>query len=83
MILAIKTFKTLNCEGLARVDFFLTKNGKVLVNEINTLPGFTDISMYPKLWQASGIPEDKLMDRLIDLAIERFDKEKKLKPTVK
>lgn len=80
--LAIQTFQALNCEGLARVDFFLKKNGKVLVNEINTIPGFTNISMYPKLWEASGLPQTKLLDRLIDLAIERFHKEQRLKTTV-
>lgn len=81
--LAIKTFQTLNCEGLSRVDFFLKKNGDVLINEINTIPGFTDISMYPKLWEASGIKISKLLDRLITLAIERFEKEKKIKTSVK
>ncbi|MFA5841341.1 MAG: D-alanine--D-alanine ligase [Candidatus Paceibacterota bacterium] len=81
--LAIKTFQVLNCEGMSRVDFFLKKNGNILVNEINTIPGFTNISMYPKLWDASGVPISKLLDRLIELAIERFDKEKKLKTTVK
>ena len=81
--LAVKTFKTLNCEGMGRVDFFLAKTGKVYVNEINTIPGFTDISMYPKLWEASGIPQSKLLDILINLAIERFKKEKKLKTSVK
>lgn len=80
--LAIETFQALNCEGLSRVDFFLKKNGVVLVNEINTIPGFTDISMYPKLWEASGVPASKLLDRLIELAVERFNKEKKLKTTV-
>ena len=80
--LAIKVFQTLNCEGMGRVDCFVKKNGQVLVNEINTIPGFTNISMYPKLWEASGIPQTKLLDRLIDLAIERFEKEKKLKTTV-
>jgi len=80
--LAIKTFQVLNCEGLGRVDFFLKKNGEIFVNEINTLPGFTNISMYQKLWAASGIPQNKLLDRLIDLAIERFNKEQKLKTTV-
>ena len=80
--LAIKVFKTLSCEGMGRVDFFLKKNGEVLANEINTIPGFTKISMYPKLWEATGIPLPKLLDRLIDLAIERYNKEKKLKTTV-
>ena len=77
--LAVKTFKTLACEGMGRVDFFLKKNGDVLVNEINTIPGFTSISMYPKLWEASGISYTELIDRLIQLALERFEKEQKLK----
>lgn len=77
--LAISAFKTLCCEGMARVDFFLAKTGKVYVNEINTIPGFTKISMYPKLWEASGIPYTDLIDRLIQLAIERFEREKSLK----
>ncbi len=80
--LAIKTFLTLNCEGMGRVDFFLTEKGEIFVNEINTIPGFTNISMYPKLWAATGIPQTKLLDRLIDLAIERFEREQKLKTTV-
>jgi len=80
---AVKTFKVLGCEGLGRVDFFIKKNGQVLVNEINTIPGFTNISMYPKLWEASGIPLSQLLDILINLALERFNKEKKLKTTFK
>ncbi len=77
--LAIETFKTLSCEGLARVDFFLRNNNEIVVNEINTIPGFTAISMYPRLWQASGISYQELIDRLIQLALERFKKEKRLK----
>lgn len=77
--LAVKTFRTLSCEGLGRVDFFLKENGDILVNEINTIPGFTSISMYPKLWEASGISYSELIDRLIQLALERFEKEQKLK----
>ncbi len=80
--LAVKAFKVLNCEGMGRVDFFLKKNGGIIVNEVNTIPGFTNISMYPKLWAASGIPQSKLLDKLISLAIERHQKEKKLKTTV-
>jgi D-alanine-D-alanine ligase len=76
--LAVKTFKTLVCEGLARVDFFLKDNGDIFVNEINTIPGFTKISMYPKLWEASGISYTELIDRLIQLAIERFQEEQNL-----
>ncbi len=81
--LALKTFKVLNCEGMGRVDFFLKKDGTVLVNEINTIPGFTNISMYPKMWEASGLSLSKLLDRLIELAIERFQREQKLKTTVR
>ena len=69
--LAVKTFKTLCCEGMSRVDFFVKKDGSVLVNEINTIPGFTNISMYPKLWEASGVSYTQLIDRLIQLAIQR------------
>jgi D-alanine-D-alanine ligase len=75
---AVKVFELLNCEGLSRVDFFLKKDGSILVNEINTLPGFTNISMYPKLWEASGIPQNELLDKLIELALERSAREAKL-----
>ena len=74
---AVKAFEVLCCEGMARVDFFVRKNGDVIVNEINTIPGFTKISMYPKLWEASGISYSELIDRLIQLAIERFRRELK------
>jgi D-alanine-D-alanine ligase len=81
--LAIKTFRTLCCTGLSRVDFFLRETeggaGDVLVNEINTMPGFTRISMYPKLWEAGGISYTELISRLIDLAIQSFEREKGLK----
>lgn len=77
--LAIKAFRTLSCEGLGRVDFFLKKDGTLFVNEINTIPGFTKISMYPRLWEASGISYRELIDRLITLAFERFEREQKLK----
>ncbi len=75
---AVKVFKVLCCQGMARVDFFLRNDNEILVNEINTIPGFTKISMYPKLWEASGISYTELIDRLIQLAIERFNKEQKL-----
>jgi len=77
--LSIIVFKTLACEGFARVDFFIKKNGKVVVNELNTIPGFTSISMYPKLFEASGISYTELIDRLIRLAFERHKKESELK----
>jgi D-alanine-D-alanine ligase len=80
--LAVKVFVTLCCEGLSRVDFFLKENGDVIVNEINTIPGFTRISMYPKLWEASGIGYTELITRLIELAISRFEKERVLKTSV-
>jgi D-alanine-D-alanine ligase len=80
--IAIETYKALCCEGMARVDFFLKANGKVLVNEINTIPGFTQISMYPKMWEASGIPYTKLIDRLIQLALRRFRQEQNLRTTI-
>ena len=80
--LAMAVFKTLCCEGLGRVDFFLKGDGSIIVNEINTMPGFTRISMYPKLWEASGISYTELIDRLIELALLRFEKEKKLKTSM-
>jgi D-alanine-D-alanine ligase len=70
--LAVRAFRAIDASGLARVDFFLERGtGRILVNEINTMPGFTAISMYPKLWQASGLPFGQLVDRLIALAFER------------
>ncbi|WP_155669429.1 D-alanine--D-alanine ligase [Ornithinibacillus caprae] len=79
---AIKAFETLQCEGLARVDFFLTAEGELYVNEVNTLPGFTKISMYPKLWEISGIAYSELISKLIELAIERHQRDNDLKNTV-
>ena len=78
-ILALKAFKVLCCEGMARVDFFVTEDEKIFINEINTIPGFTSISMYPKLWEASGISYARLVDTLIKFAIERFNREQKLR----
>ena len=77
--MATKAFKVLCLEGMARVDFFLKDDGEVIVNEVNTIPGFTKISMYPKLWEASGISYTELIDRLITFAFERYQKENKLK----
>jgi D-alanine-D-alanine ligase len=68
--MAITAFEAIECWGLARVDFFV-RDDEVWINEINTIPGFTAISMYPKLWEASGLAYDDLVERLIDLAIER------------
>jgi D-alanine-D-alanine ligase len=79
---ALAAFRALDCAGLARVDFLVNaKTNRFVLNEINTLPGFTSISMYPKLWEASGIPYPALLDRLIELAIERFRTKKDLKTT--
>ena len=69
--MAARVFEVLECEGMARVDLFLESDGRLLVNEINTIPGFTAISMYPKLWELSGIAPRELVTRLIDLALER------------
>jgi D-alanine-D-alanine ligase len=77
--LAVKAFQTLCCEGLARLDFFLREDGEPLINEINTMPGFTKNSMYPKLWEAAGIGYTELISRLIEMAMKRFAKEKPLK----
>jgi len=68
---AVDAFRSLDCCGMARVDFFVTKKDQVYLNEINTIPGFTSISMYPKLWEASGLSYPDLLDKLIQLAIER------------
>jgi len=77
--LAIRTFQVLECYGLARVDFFLTARGRLLVNEINTLPGFAAVSMYPKLWHASGLAGGDLVTRLIELALLRHARRARLK----
>ena len=70
--LAVECYQAVGCEGMARVDFLMeTKTGQFYVNEINTVPGFTSISMFPKMWEAAGIPYPKLIDRLIELALER------------
>jgi len=71
--LAVRAFIALDCAGMARADFLLDRqSGQVYLNELNTIPGFTSISMYPKLWEASGLPYPRLLDRLIELALERF-----------
>ncbi len=76
--MAIAAFKAVDCSGLGRVDFLMDpQSGKIYVNEINTMPGFTSISMYPKLWQASGISYPELIDRLIQLGFQRYEEKKK------
>lgn len=71
--MAVETFKLLGCEGLSRVDIFVTPDERFFVNEINTIPGFTSISMYPMLWKATGVEYSELIDRLVQLAIERHE----------
>lgn len=75
---AVRAFKALDLAGLARVDFFVNKDsGEVFINEVNTMPGFTKISMYPKLWEASGLSYGKLIEKLIELALERYEENKR------
>jgi D-alanine-D-alanine ligase len=76
---AVRAFEALEARGMARVDMFLTRDGAVYVNEINTIPGFTRISMYPKLWSEAGISYGELIDRLITLAIEEHQEKQALR----
>ncbi len=81
--LAVRAFRALECLGMARVDFFLEhRTGRMLLNEINTIPGFTSISMYPKLWEASGLPYRALLDRLIELALAQHRERLRTKYTI-
>ncbi|MGA9162587.1 MAG: D-alanine--D-alanine ligase family protein [Actinomycetota bacterium] len=75
--LAVTAFRAIDGAGMARVDFFLMPDGRVFLNEVNTIPGFTSISMYPRLWEASGLSYPELVDRLIELAIDRHEAERK------
>jgi D-alanine-D-alanine ligase len=68
---AVRAFRALDCEGLARVDFFVTPHGGVLVNEVNTMPGFTPASMFPRMWAAAGVDYPTLVSRLLDDALRR------------
>jgi D-alanine-D-alanine ligase len=77
--LAVASFVASECEGMARVDFFVREDGEVLVNELNTIPGFTATSVYAKLFEASGISYPELLDRLVDLALERRDRRARLR----
>ena len=69
--MSVRAFLAIECAGMARVDFFLRGDDELWLNEINTIPGFTSISMYPKLWDASGLPYPELVERLLELAVER------------
>jgi D-alanine-D-alanine ligase len=75
--LSVAAFRAIDCAGMARVDFFLTPEGRPYLNEVNTIPGFTSISMFPKLWEASGVGYPDLVDRLIELAVQRHQAERK------
>lgn len=76
--LAIRAYRAIDCAGMARVDFLLEKdNGEIFLSELNTIPGFTKISMYPKLWEASGLPYAELVDKLVELALERRSEREK------
>ena len=75
--LAVEVFKLVDCSGMARVDFFVEDGDRVLVNELNTIPGFTSTSVYAKLFDASGIPYVELLERLIGLALERHEEERR------
>ncbi|MGH2682562.1 MAG: D-alanine--D-alanine ligase family protein [Actinomycetota bacterium] len=75
--MSVAAFRAIDCSGMARVDFFLVEPDRLIVNEINTIPGFTSVSMYPRMWQASGLSYPELVDRLVQLAVERHEVEKK------
>ncbi|MNJ92704.1 D-alanine--D-alanine ligase A [compost metagenome] len=77
--MAERTFTAMGCDGLTRVDFFMKNNGDLVINEINTIPGFTKISMYPKMWEATGLPYKSLITQLITLAFEKHEMDQKLK----
>ena len=76
--LAVEAFVATDCEGMARADCFVRDDGEVLVNELNTIPGFTATSVYARLFEASGIPYPELLDRLVELALERHERRGKL-----
>jgi D-alanine-D-alanine ligase len=77
--LAVRAFVATECEGMARADMFVREDGEVLVNELNTIPGFTSTSVYAKLFEASGIPYAELLDRLVELALERHERRARLR----
>ena len=79
----MRAFKALRAEGMARVDFFLEDRRGLILNEINTIPGFTPFSMYPQMWQASGLPYDELIDELVRLAVERHERRTRKRHTVR
>ena len=81
--LSVAAFRAVDCAGMARVDFFLSRDsGEIFLNEVNTIPGFTTISMYPQMWEASGVPYPELIDRLITLALERHAEKQQLRTSI-
>jgi D-alanine-D-alanine ligase len=76
--ISVKAYQTLHCEDFSRVDLFLTDDGKIYINEINTIPGFTNSSMYPMMWKERGIGFTELISKLLDLAEERYDRGKRI-----
>jgi D-alanine-D-alanine ligase len=81
--MSIDAFKAVDGAGMARVDFLLSRDsGELYLNEVNTIPGFTTISMYPKMWEATGLPYPELLDRLIQLALERHSEKQRLRTSV-
>jgi D-alanine-D-alanine ligase len=74
--MAVRAFEALSCEGLARVDFFVMPDGSLVINELNTMPGFTQTSVFPKLFEESGLAFPDLLSRLVELAIERHERER-------
>lgn len=80
--IALKVFKVLNCSGLVRADFFVTKTDDVLINEVNTMPGFTPVSMYPLLWKHTGVDYSDLIDQLIEYGCELYQEKQKIRYTI-
>ncbi|MEI2357584.1 D-alanine--D-alanine ligase [Mesobacillus zeae] len=80
--MAVKAYKALDCSGLVRADFFLANDGRLLINEVNTMPGFTPFSMFPLLWKHTGLEYPKLIERLVQLAIERHEQKQNIKYTI-
>jgi D-alanine-D-alanine ligase len=75
--MAVQAYRAIDCAGMARVDFFLLPDGSVCLDEINTIPGFTPISMFPRLWQLAGLTYSQLISRLVDLALERHEEKRR------
>ena len=75
--MAVQAYRAIDCAGMGRVDFFLLPDGSVYLDEINTIPGFTPISMFPRLWQLGGLTYSQLISRLVDLALERHEEKRR------